>query len=528
LGLVVACLSACGGRATVAPPDGGDARSGCAGARFCDGTTLRACHDGMPGAEIEKCADSAGACSLDRCTSAACAAAERDLTTFVGCRFYTAEVANVASDAARATSFLVTNGAGEPTEVTLERQLAGSWNFAGSETIAAGQSAARLTIAGLMITEAGRRDGGLRITTNQPVTVVQIESDDRERAALNSGGTLVLPVQALGTRHMVMTYPQAQTPALQSTLDSRGGAGRLLIVGTKAGTEVKVTVSRNASLVVDGTLATVEPGATFPVPLDDGEVFQAWSGDDKQDLSGTEIRATAPVAVFSGNIATTYGRTAGGINSPDMAHEQMPPIAHWSYEYVAAALPPQLGTCDTLLGTTNASVWRLLAALDDTRVEFRSLDPDKPVPETQMMHAGQVIEFVAETDFVVKGNLPLLLTQGIDCEASLSLAISVDKLLEDLTFSVLPYFDQMIAVVRRGTQPVLLDGVPIDNMFAPPGGEYQVARVPLEKCPVSKPLCTYRLQGLFGMTLRGMDVEASYALTAPAWTACIDPVTCVN
>jgi hypothetical protein len=483
----------------------------------------------VPGAQIDSCAE-AGACSLGRCTSPGCAAAERDLTTFVGCVFYTAEVANVASDASRATSFLVTNGAGEATEVTLERHLAGSWSLAGSETIAAGQGAARLTIAGLMITGAGRSDGGLRVSTSQPVTVAQIQSDDRDREALNSGGTMLLPVQALGTRHMVMAYPQVQTPALQSTLDSGGGAGRLLIVGTKAGTQITLTVSANASLVVAGTLATVEAGATYPVPLEDGEVFQAFSGDDKQDLSGTEIRATQPIAVFSGNIATTYGKTAPGINSPDMAHEQMPPIAHWSYEYVAAGLPPQLSTCDTLLGKTNASVWRLMAALDGTEVKFMRPDPMTAGPEDQTMHAGQVIEFVAETDFVVKGNRPLLLTQGIDCEASLSLGISVDKPPEDLTFSVLPHFDQMIAVVRMGIKPVLLDGVPIGStFFAPAGGDYQVARVPLERCPASRGVCTHRLQGSFGMTLRGMDVLASYVLTTPSWAACIDPlVNCVN
>ena len=63
-------------------------------------------------------------------------------------------------------------------------------------------------------------------------------------------------------------------------------------------------------------------------------------------------------------MTTTYGRTADDIHSPDMAHEQMPPVFAWSYKYVAAALPPQAGACDTLLGQPGASVWRLLAASD--------------------------------------------------------------------------------------------------------------------------------------------------------------------
>jgi hypothetical protein len=126
----------------------------------------------------------------------------------------------------------------------------------------------------------------------------------------------------------------------------------------------------------------------------------------------------------------------------------------------------------------------------------------------------------------------LLMTQGIDCEPSLSLAISANKMFDDLTFAVLPSFDQVIAVARMSGDQVLLDDVRIDDkLFAPAGGAYEVARVQLQPpCPASQQVCLHRLQGRFGVTIRGMDVLASYALTAPAWTGgCIDPLdlTCV-
>jgi len=207
----------------------------------------------------------------------------------------------------------------------------------------------------------------------------------------------------------------------------------------------------------------------------------------------------------------------------------MPPTAHWSLKYVAAALPPQAITCDTLLGRAGTSLWRILAANDDTRVEFTSPDPTRPVHPDTTMKAGQVIEFMADVDFVVEAkNWPVLMTQGIDCEPSLSLAISADRLLEDVTFSVLPAFDQMVAIVRRQNEPIFLDGRAVEDplLFAPAGGGYEVARVPLDSCPPSKLVCTHRLQGSFGMTLRGMDVLASYALTAPSWQGC--NLDCVN
>ena len=106
--------------------------------------------------------------------------------------------------------------------------------------------------------------------------------------------------------------------------------------------------------------------------LGDGDVFQASSAGDTDDLSGSEIWADLPVAVFSGNVSTAYGVVgASGINSPDMAHEQIPPVGSWSYKYVAASLPPQANTCDTLLGTPGASVWRMVASADGiTTVDF--------------------------------------------------------------------------------------------------------------------------------------------------------------
>jgi hypothetical protein len=57
-----------------------------------------------------------------------------------------------------------------------------------------------------------------------------------------------------------------------------------------------------------------------------------------------------------------------------------------------------------------------------------------------------------------------------------------------------------------------------------------VARVPLQPpCSASQQICLHRLQGRFGVTVRGMDVLASYALTAPAWAGCVDPLdlTCI-
>ena len=126
-------------------------------------------------------------------------------------------------------------------------------------------------------------------------------------------------------------------------------------------------------------------------------------------------------------MTTTYERTADNLHSPDMAHEQMPPVFAWSHNYVAAALPPQQGACDTLLGQSGASVvavrsWRRPALTGRHR---RSARNDL---HTATLDPGEVLELIrSRATSSSPSKEPLLMTQGIDCEPSLSLAISADK-----------------------------------------------------------------------------------------------------
>jgi hypothetical protein len=526
--VLLALLLGCAADPVAVPVDGGQPAPVCSGSVTCDGLLLRACNDGVPGEQKGDCM-SEGACSGGRCMSAPCLAAERDQTSFAGCLFYTAEVDNVASEDALTTSLLVTNPGLEPAVAVLQQPGSdGTWVPIAEAPIAVGKSARLLVPGGHEAVRSGLlAAAALRVWSNQPVTVAQIQSDDTGETARSSGGTMLLPVHVLGSHYLVMTYPQAGTAAVAATAGGAGGAGRMIIVGTQARTGV--TIRSSTSDVVGGPVA---PDAGAELMIGDGDVLQAWTDRDGADLSGTEIVTTHPVAVFSGNITTTYGKTAAGIHSPDMAHEQLPPVYIWSRKYVAAALPPQAGVCDPLLGPPGASIWRLLAAYPGTRVEFTGPAGTPPVHGPVTLAAGEVLEVITTGDFVVTASDALLMTQGIDCEPSLSLAISADRLLEDVTFAVLPSFDQLIAVARMHSdlvgfeleQPesVLLDGDPIDEaLFLPAGGGYEVAHVPLPPCRDDQ-VCTHRLQGRFGMTLRGMDVLASYALTAPSWGTCLD------
>jgi hypothetical protein len=534
--IVLAALAGCGD-ATGAADAGGDAsqkpdvrRPMCAGMTTCDGTTVHACRAGVLAEALQECAPTL-TCSLGRCISPACATTEADPSSLQGCTFYTFDLDNVTSDDPLPTSVLVTNPGQILTNVTLERRVGGQWTSVTAVPVPPMLSA-RLVLADDHLEGGGVAPAGaFRLTSDLPVMAAHIQSDDStDEGSSSTGGTLLLPAHVLGRRYRALTYIQVATLRLGETPGSDGGAGQLAIVGTQDHTTVTITPSTTAALTAIAG-ATPGPGGTFTLGLEDGDLFQLYSGKDGADLSGTEIAADKPIAVFSGNISTTYGVSATGISSPDMAHEQLVPVASWGTAYVAAELTPQVGVCDPTLAPPGSSIWRVVADHDGTDVHF-TLPPGSTAtpPPDRTINAGEVFELEAAEDFTVTSSRPVLVMQGMDCEPTLSSAVPTTVWLTDYWFAVLPNFDTQIALVRHMGQPVYLDGRQLDVAFAPAGGGFEVARVTLDPCPREDVVCTHHLEGQFGFTMRGMDVLCSYALTAPTWVPCsdVDSMGCLN
>jgi hypothetical protein len=488
-----------------------------------DGATVA--RDG--GSDARSCADDCASkgqkCSLGRCTSADCFQAEISAQSIAGCLFYTLQADNVTADEGAETTFLVTNLGVDPTNVQLEvaqaTTNATTWVAMGARQIAAGKSAS-LPITALEVTAAGlTRQAGLRISSDRPVTVAEIESDDLTTVATSSGGTMILPLQALGATYQAVTYPQHASPDVMASDGSRGGAGRVMVLGTRDGTQVTFTPRTAITGDPSGDPPDLGAGSVYQFTVNDGDVFQIYTGAEGEDLTGSTLSALAPIAVFSGNISTTYGSDVTGINSADMAHEQMPPASDWSDSWVAAALTPQASVgCTSFFPGAGASIWEVIASKDGTRVTVSS-----PGMAAQMntLAAGASWTITQPGNFYVEATYPVLVTQGMDCEASLSLAVAVDaNLYTDLPFAVPPGFDLLLGIVRPMNTEVKLDGTPISNtMFRAAGGGFDVAVVPVASCfPTDgSGACTHELTGPagFGMTLRGMDVGSSFVLTPP-------------
>ena len=497
--------------------DGGsnNGRGTCSWETTCVSNTVRRCdQDGLLGDILQTC-ETGMACSYGRCVSSSCQMAENQ-PGINGCLFYTALLDNVDSDDAEPSLIVVTNPGQGQAMVHLEERTPGQpWTAAQSMMVVGGRAGSftfrpRQLIEGTQTSLAAAR----RVVSDLPVTVMIVQSDDADRDATSSSGTMLLPFHALGNQYMTMSYQQNATPEVLAIAGALGGAAEYAIVATQDRTLIQVWPP--------GLPRSVTPMSLF---LNDGDAYQGVSGDDHDDLAGTYIVADKPVAVFSGNVTTTYGQSSAGINSPDMAMEQMMPTSAWSKNYVAAYLPPQVSVCDSLFAGGSVGYWRLLAA-EDANVTFASSSP-LPPELMQPMHLNRgtprSVMVPAGTDFIAHADQPILLTQGLDCEPTLSSAIPADAPTGQQVFALAPNFEHTLAIVRKNDSKgsrVTLDDRDITSQFTPVAADFEVARINVPICYGSVDHCVHRLIGAFGLTLRGMDVACSYATTYPTWVLC--------
>lgn len=502
---------------------------------ICVGNEVHECVAQLAGDVIEVCPD---VCSLGRCTSAACLAAEQG-DGVRGCRFYPVQVDNIDGDDGKDMMLILSNASAAPANVVLEvRSAASGWQPQVADVVPVG-GAARM-LRNWPAREVGAtRAGALRLSSDAPIMVAQLVSADVAHDASSSGGTILLPVHALTTAYMAVTYQQIPTAQVKAAAGGRLGAGTIAIVATVDHTTVHVSPAREV-LVAAGT--TFIPGPmTYDVVLDEGDVEQLFSVVAGDDLSGSQVTADHPIEVLSGNTYTSYLYDMSGLNGADMAIEQIPPTYRWAKEYVGAWLSPQEG-CDGYFKGQGS--WQVIAAEDDTTVTLLSTATTTFTPPittfrlrrgmsqrflTQSTDQAQVGSGVASTpDFVVQANRPILLAQWLDCEPGLSFGVDARLQRGETLVSFPPGFEHQLVLVRRGGTAVTIDDIPVDDERFHPvldSHEFEVARLSgadLGACLDLSEGCARRIAGdAVGVTWRGMDVVCSYSLTVPSADPCL-------
>ena len=159
---------------------------------------------------------------------------------------------------------------------------------------------------------------GIRITANKPISVQGLPI-----LSTTSEGFLGLPVDALGMHYIVPTYFVAINAIVQvvATEDN-----------TSVSFELRLPNIPNKGRVRYGEVSYYD-GDLINDTLNELDVFQVL-GDS--DLSGTIVRSSKPIALFSGNDCAMVPKNRHPCNH---LVEQIPPVSNWGLHFMTNPTP---------------------------------------------------------------------------------------------------------------------------------------------------------------------------------------------
>lgn len=254
-----------------------------------------------------------------------------------------------------------------------------------------------------------------RIVSSAPLIAYQFNPLENVNVFSNDA-SLLLPASSLGSRYMVMGWPQ--TLALTEQSGTNGGIDLrafLTIVGVEAETFVRVTLSTD--ILGGGNIPAAKVGDTIEFTLDRFEVVNLETDGFNADFTGTTIVVddNKSVAVFSGSEASDVPRFDSFLTRDccaDHMEQQLFPESAFGTRFVAVKTPVRSRVVESI-GYDVAVVldepewWRIVATHEDT-----SVATNLPAPNNGFfLQRGDSVIFESERDFVVQSSHPISFAQ---------------------------------------------------------------------------------------------------------------------
>jgi len=285
----------------------------------------------------------------------------------------------------------------------------------------------------------GEANVGVHVTAADPVTVYGLS-----RIQFTTDAYLGLPVTALDSHYTVMAWG----PGL-------GGVSEFAFTSPADGTQVTITPK------VD-TAGGHAAGTPYSVTLNQGQMYQVAAANAGDDLTGTILQASGPIAVFGGHQCANIPSTA--FVACDHVIEQLMPDQSWGTSFLTVPLKTRL----------NGDTFKMMASQDGTTVQVNGA----PVAT---LNAGE------QTIQNIQGNSTITADKPIEV-AQFSNSSSFDGVTSDPFMMLVPPFEQFqtgytittpatgftnymnLVVPNSEVDSILVDGQPLPaGTFTPIG-----------------------------------------------------------
>jgi hypothetical protein len=293
----------------------------------------------------------------------------------------------------------------------------------------------------------------------------------------------------------------------------RAGAG---VAATAAGTVVTYNLGRGDVVLLSTTSSYTTACTTDPrCGLTSCALFCPYNSED---LTGTTITSTAPVAVFSGVDCSNIAQPNGTCPACDHLEEQLFPSETWGREVAVTQFRDR--------AATEPYIVRIFSRENANTVTFTP----SSAHATVTLNRGESVEFCSTADFIVSGSQPFEVGQYMtgqnqtacgtcstaagtfptDGDPSFVIEVPTAQYRRDYNF-VVPnsYTANFINVVGRTGARILLDGTALTGIgTAIPGTAFSVWRQSVTAG--SHQIVTSDTAG-FGLKVSGVARYTSYA-----------------
>ena len=411
----------------------------------------------------------------------------------------------------------VSNVNDQPVHVKVEARVAGAWQVVANGEFDVGPLSVNTVVTprAAVTGSAILVGNAFRVTASLPIIAYQFAPIDGSASFL-SDASLLLPVSALDTVHLVPAWPSG-------IADNRAGNRHPAHLQIAAPAAVSVTVT-----VPDGTLAGTLPaigaGGTQTFNLAEGDVLQLDALPEKS-LDGAYVTSSGPVAVFSSNDCADVPSQPGSCCCEHL-EEQIFGLQTWGKNYTAAQMPRR---------AQEPSVWRILAQQDNTTVNFSFSPNVTGLPASVTLNARQRVEYqvaggTEPGDFFVSADKPVHVNQftvgsqlvgGNNGDPDMIQAVPVEQFLKRyVILAPTTWINDFVVLTRTAGKEVKLDGTAVAGPWLPVGNSgFETVVVKVADGP-------HVLEGeeRFGVSVSGYDSFDSYSYPGGLNQKVINPV----